>query len=108
MKFNFLQKSLDPITIENVKDDQSILDVALDNDIEIHTDCGGVCACSTCHCYIEEGKEYLPEISDREEDFISMAMNPKDNSRLSCQCILAEGHGEIEVTIPDQTQNFDD
>ncbi len=106
--FRLLQKGLDPITIENVEADQSILDVALENDIDIHTDCGGVCACSTCHCYIDKGKQYLPEISDREEDFLSMAMNPEENSRLSCQCILAEGNGEIEITVPDQTQNFDD
>lgn len=76
--------------------------------MDIHTDCGGICACSTCHCYIDKGKQYLPEISDREEDVLSIAMIPEENSRLSCQCILAECNGEIEVTVPDQTQNFDD
>lgn len=108
IKFNFLQKGLEPVTIENVESDQSILDVALDNDINLHFDCGGVCACSTCHSYIEKGHEFLPEKTEREEDFISMALDPKENSRLSCQCILEEGEGEIEVTIPDQTQGFDE
>lgn len=106
--FIFLQKGLEPTILENVKPDQSILEVALENDINLHCDCGGVCACSTCHCYIEKGVEYLPEKTDREEDFISMALGPKENSRLACQCILEEGEGKIEVTIPDQTQNFDD
>lgn len=106
--FRFLQEGLEPVTIENVEPDQSILDVALENDIDIHSDCGGVCACSTCHCYIDKGKEYLPEASDREEDFLSEAFERRENSRLSCQCILEEGDGEIEVTVPDQTKNFDD
>lgn len=108
IRFNFLQKGLDPITIENVEPDQSVLEAALENDIDLHSDCGGVCACSTCHCYIENGYEYLPEKTDREEDFIEMALEPKENSRLACQCILEEGEGEIEVTIPDQTQGFDE
>jgi 2Fe-2S ferredoxin len=46
--------------------------------------------------------------SDQEEEFLSMASDLKENSRLSCQCILEEGEGEIEVVIPDQTQNFDE
>jgi 2Fe-2S ferredoxin len=106
--FRFLQKGLEPITIKNVKPDQSILEVALDNDIDLHYDCGGVCACSTCHCYLEKGDGYLSEKSEQEEEFLSMASDLKENLRLSCQCILKEGDGEIEVVIPDQTQNFDD
>jgi 2Fe-2S ferredoxin len=47
---------------------------------------------------------YIDELSDREEDFIDRAVNPKLNSRLGCQSLLLEGAGEIEVTIPDQTQ----
>ncbi len=103
-----MQKGLDPLTIKDVVPDQSILEVALENDINLHCDCGGVCACSTCHSYIEKGIEYFPEKTDREEDFISNALEPKENSRLSCQCILEEGEGEIVVVIPDQTQGFDD
>lgn len=106
--FKFLQKGLEPVTVTNVKPDQSILEVALDNNIHLHYDCGGVCACSTCHCYLEKGEEYLPEKSEREEDFISMAINPQENSRLSCQCILQDGEGNIVVTVPDQTEGFDD
>ncbi|HYM93460.1 MAG TPA: ferredoxin, partial [Chitinophagaceae bacterium] len=66
--------------------------------------CGGVCACTTCHLYIENGMDSIEEISDREEDFIDRAVNPKLNSRLGCQSVLLEGDGEIEVTLPDQTQ----
>ena len=101
--FKFEQKELDPVTIENVAPGQSILEVALENNIELHHNCGMVCACSTCHIYLEKGEEYVPEISDKEEDFIDRARNPKLNSRLGCQCILEEEDGEIEVTIPDQS-----
>ncbi|HEV8081207.1 MAG TPA: 2Fe-2S iron-sulfur cluster-binding protein [Chitinophagaceae bacterium] len=102
--FKFEQKGLEPVVINNVEHDQSILEVALTNDIELHHNCGGVCACSTCHLYVEKGECFLEELSDKEEDFIDRAINPRLNSRLGCQCILHLGEGDIEVTLPDQTQ----
>jgi len=102
--YKFEQKGLQPVTISNVEDGQSLLEVALTNDIELHHNCGGVCACSTCHLYVEQGEDYLEELSDKEEDFIDRAINPRLNSRLGCQCVLQEGDGDIVVTLPDQTQ----
>lgn len=102
--FNFEQKGLEAITLSNIEADQSILEVALKNNIELHHNCGGVCACSTCHLYVESGENFIEELSDREEDFIDRAVNPRLNSRLGCQCLLFEGNGNITVTIPDQTQ----
>ena len=104
VRFKFEQPGLEPVTIEGIEDGQSLLEVALKNDIELHHNCGGVCACSTCHLYVEKGENSLEELSDREEDFIDRAINPRLNSRLGCQCVLQEGDGEIEVTLPDQTQ----
>lgn len=104
INFTFEQKGLEPVTIENVAPGESILELALKNDIELHHNCGGVCACSTCHVYIEKGDENLEEITDREEDFIDRAVNPRLNSRLGCQSVLLEGEGEINVLVPDQTQ----
>jgi len=102
--FKFEQKGLEPITLENIEPDQSILEVALKNDIELHHNCGGVCACSTCHLYLEQGENLVEELSDKEEDFIDRAVNPRLNSRLGCQCVLQPGGGSIQVTLPDQTQ----
>lgn len=102
--YKFEQKGLSPITLENVEDGQSLLEIALINDIDLHHNCGGVCACSTCHLYVEQGDGFLEELSDREEDFIDRAINPRLNSRLGCQCVLLEGDGNIVVTLPDQTQ----
>jgi 2Fe-2S ferredoxin len=103
IRFKFEEAGLEPVTIENVEPGQSILEAALEHDIELHHNCGMVCACSTCHIYLEEGEDHVPEITDREEDFIDRARNPKLNSRLGCQCILEDGNGTIEVTIPDQS-----
>ncbi len=102
--FNFEEKGKQPITFQNIPADQSILEVALKNDINLHHNCGGVCACSTCHVYIEKGEDLVEELTDREEDYIDRAINPRLNSRLSCQCVLLEGGGDIVVTLPDQTQ----
>jgi len=102
--FKFEEKGRDPLTLMEIEPGQSILEVALKNDIDLHHNCGGVCACSTCHIYVEQGDRYLEELNDREEDFIDRAVNPRINSRLGCQCILLDGAGEISVTLPDQTQ----
>lgn len=102
--YRFEQKGLAEITIKNAEPDQSILEIALKNDINLHHNCGGVCACSTCHVYVEQGEDHLPEITDREEDFIDRAVNPRLSSRLGCQCVLEEGEGNIIVKLPDQTQ----
>ena len=105
ISFKFEQKNLEPITIENLEPDQSVLEVALKNDIDIHHNCGGVCACSTCHIYLEKGEDFVEEISDKEEYFIDRARNPKLSSRLSCQCVLLQkaGSGKLEVFVPDQS-----
>ena len=102
--FRFEQKGMEPVRVENVPADQSILETALINNIELHHNCGGVCACSTCHVYVNAGEDFLEELTDKEEDFIDRAVNPRLNSRLGCQCVLLQGEGEIDVTLPDQTQ----
>ena len=116
--YQFEQKGLEPITFTGVEDGQSLLEVALINDINLHHNCGGVCACSTCHIYIEQGDEFLEELkeynsllkkereelNDREEDFIDRAVSPRINSRLGCQCVLQSGSGNIVLTLPDQSQ----
>jgi 2Fe-2S ferredoxin len=104
IKINFEQKGLEPVTLTNVAPDQSLLEVILDAGIELHHNCGAVCACSTCHLYVNKGMEHLAELSDKEEDFIDRALVPRIESRLGCQCELEKGSGEIEVTLPDQTQ----
>ena len=104
IRINFEEKGLEPVTLTGIAPDQSLLEVCLDNDIELHHNCGAVCACSTCHIYVDKGGDFLEELSDREEDFIDRAVNPRINSRLGCQCVLQNGEGVVEITLPDQTQ----
>ena len=104
IKFNFEQKGIAPVILQNVDAGQSLLEIALENDIELHHNCGGVCACTTCHLYVEKGMDFIEELSDREEDFIDRAANPCLHSRLGCQSVLNDGDGVVEVTVPDQTQ----
>ena len=104
LKINFEEKGVEPVTIENLEPNQTLLEICLKNDIELHPNCGGVCACTTCHLYIDKGMDSIDELTDREEDFIDRATNPRLNSRLGCQSLLLDGDGEIEITLPDQTQ----
>ena len=99
--FTFEQKDLQPITVTTRKGLQ-IVEVCEDNDIHLNHNCGEVCACSTCHVYIQSGEDAFPEIIDREEDFIDKAINPTLESRLACQCIIEDENAEIKVHIPDQ------
>ena len=80
---------------------EDVLDIVLENGISLQHNCGGVCGCSTCHVYVNNGMDNIQEISDKEEDFIDRAERPRINSRLACQCIVIDG--DVEVTIPDQT-----
>jgi len=100
----FEQKGVAATTLTNIDYGDSLLEILLDNNIELHHNCGAVCACSTCHLYIERGEDYLQELSDKEENFIDRAVNPRINSRLGCQCILKKGEGTINILLPDQTQ----
>lgn len=99
--FRFEEKTKAEVTLEIYEGD-SVLDVALDNDIDLHHNCGAVCACSTCHIYLEKGDDLVAEMSEKEEDYVDRARNPKFNSRLACQCKLEED-GDLIVTIPDQS-----
>ncbi len=104
IKIKFEQKGLEPVVLENIASGDSLLEVLLDHDIDLHHNCGGVCACSTCHLYLDKGEEFVEELSEKEEDFIDRAVNPRINSRLGCQCVLQDGGGVVEITLPDQTQ----
>jgi len=92
-----------PTKTVEVAADVSILEATELHDIHLNHNCGAVCACSTCHIYVEKGDQFLEEITDKEEDFVDRAANPRIESRLACQCVILEEDAEIIVTIPDQS-----
>jgi ferredoxin, 2Fe-2S len=102
IKFLFEDKSIPTVIAHNVAADTSILEATEDHDVHLNHNCGGVCACSTCHIYIESGEDFIEEISDKEEDFIDRAINPRLESRLACQCVILDDNAVITVTIPNQ------
>ncbi len=102
VKINFEEQDHDSVELA-IAEGESVLDVCLENGIELQHNCGGVCGCSTCHIYVNKGMDNIQEISEKEEDFIDRAVNPRITSRLGCQCVIIDG--DIEVTIPDQS-NF--
>jgi ferredoxin, 2Fe-2S len=102
--FKFENSGIEDKLIENAEAGFSLLELTEDYDIHLNHNCGGVCACSTCHIYVHKGAQFLEEISDKEEDFIDRAINPKLESRLACQCIILKDDADIEVTIPDQSR----
>jgi 2Fe-2S ferredoxin len=103
ISFSFIQPGIEPVMLENVEPGQTLLEVALKNDIELHHNCGGVCSCTTCHLFIEKGMEFIDDMSKREKDFVKTIMGHKTNSRLGCQSLLLEGKGGLDITVPDQT-----
>ena len=61
--------------------------------------CGGVCACSTCHVYVNEGLDDISEMEIKEEDRLDSAFDVRPHSRLGCQSHLqAERRYVVEVT----------
>ena len=83
----------------------SILDVALSHGVDIDHACGGVCACSTCHVYIESGEASCSQASDGELDMLDLAPNVKPNSRLACQCV-PDGSSDVVIEIPPWNRNL--
>lgn len=83
---------------------EHLLEVAIEAGINIEHACGGVCACSTCHVYVEKGMDSLSEATEAEEDRVEEAPGLQRNSRLSCQCEI-EGEGPIVVRVPAWNRN---
>jgi 2Fe-2S ferredoxin len=95
-----------PTDVEiEVKEGTTILDAALDNNIRIDHNCGGNCACSTCHVIVEEGYDTLNEVTEDEEDMLDEAEGLTDQSRLACQCKVK---ADLVVRIPPKESTWED
>lgn len=67
----------------------------------IAAECGGACACGTCHCRIgADWIDRLPPPDAGERDMLDFVIDPGPRSRLSCQVTLAEDHDGLVVDIP--------
>jgi ferredoxin len=80
----------------------SILQAAQSAGIPEGSACGGVCACSTCHVYVESGAELLSEAEEDEEDILDKAFDVRMNSRLGCQATI-QREGTLSVRISQES-----
>lgn len=84
------------VTVEG-QEGESILDIALKFDIPLDHNCGGNCACTTCHVIVKKGMDHLSEMEEDEEDMLDRAIGVTLASRLGCQ---AHVYGDVVVEIP--------
>ena len=75
-----------------VENGYSVMEGAINNNIDgIVAECGGACACATCHGYVDEAWiEKLNEIDDMEDIMLDAAFDRKANSRLTCQIEVSD------------------
>ena len=87
----------------DVKPGLTVMEGAVKNNIRgIDADCGGACACATCHVFVDEAwVAKTGEKSAMEESMLDFAENVQDNSRLSCQIKVTEELDGLIVRLPE-------
>ncbi len=81
------------------KEGQTVLNVAEENDINLHGNCEGFGVCGGCHVQIENLFDTIPEASSLEEDTLEKVSNLNMNSRLACQIILNSSLDGLRVKL---------
>jgi 2Fe-2S ferredoxin len=81
----------------------SLMEVAVDNNVSgMVAECGGACACATCHIYIDEAwLQKLPAMDDMEDAMLDSALERRSNSRLSCQIEISAELDGLALTVAD-------
>jgi len=81
----------------------SLMEAAVINDVDgIDADCGGACACATCHVYIDQAwVEKTGTADELEAEMLEVAEEVKPNSRLSCQIKVTDQMDGMEVHMPE-------
>lgn len=97
IEFNGTEHAVD------VKSGLSVMEGAIKNNIPgIDADCGGACACATCHVYVDEAwREQAGTASAMEESMLDFAQNVEPNSRLSCQIRVTDALDGLIVRMPE-------
>ncbi|HEY8943524.1 MAG TPA: 2Fe-2S iron-sulfur cluster-binding protein [Polyangiaceae bacterium] len=93
-KVRFLDQNIEV----EVEIGSSLLEAAQKSGAPEGSACGGVCACSTCHVYVESGAELLSEAEEDEEDILDKAFDVQMSSRLGCQATI-QREGIVSVRI---------
>jgi 2Fe-2S ferredoxin len=76
------------------------MEIIRDHGLPVRAECGGACACATCHVYVDAAwQNKIPPKREEEEDMLDEAMNVTPASRLSCQIILDETMDGLKLTL---------
>ena len=86
----------------NVSNQLTVMEGAVQNNIPgIDADCGGSCACATCHVYVDEKWfDKLPKPDDAEKDMLDVAYEPNKFSRLGFQIVVTDELDGLVVKMP--------
>ena len=100
-KITYIEHSGKSHVVE-VPNELSVMEGAVQNNIPgIDADCGGSCACATCHVYVDEKWfDKLPDIENAEQDMLDVAFEPKKFSRLGCQITITKDLDGLVVKMP--------
>lgn len=90
--------------VVDAENGMSVMETAIKNMVPgIDADCGGACACATCHVYLQgDWAEKLAERSEMEEDMLDFAFEVQDSSRLSCQIRVSDDVDGLVVKVPEK------
>ena len=82
---------------------ESVMEAAVKNSIPgIDADCGGACACATCHVYVDAAfMDKVGEQQEMEKSMLDFAENVRPNSRLSCQIKVSDALDGLRVSTPE-------
>lgn len=102
-KITFIEHDGTEHTVEAVNG-LTVMETAIRNMVPgIDADCGGACACATCHVYVDENWENKTgERSSMEQSMLDFASDVEANSRLSCQIKVTEALDGLVVRLPEQ------
>ncbi|MDA9008826.1 2Fe-2S iron-sulfur cluster-binding protein [Alphaproteobacteria bacterium] len=82
------------------KEGWKVMEIIRDAGLPIEAACGGCCACATCHVYVDADWQSKLKAADEEEaDMLDLALDVKDNSRLSCQVEFNAALDGLKVTL---------
>jgi 2Fe-2S ferredoxin len=81
---------------------QSVMRAVIDSGIDgLVAECGGTLSCATCHAYVSPGwLDRVPAAEDDEKIMIECAIDPRENSRLTCRIVVNEELDGLELEIP--------
>ena len=103
VKITFIEFDKTEHTID-ADEGMSLMEVALQNDVPgIDADCGGACACATCHVYVDKSwVEKTGEAEQMEQDMLDFAFDVTEQSRLSCQVKVTDDLDGIIINLPEK------